>query len=64
MEKARNMSLVTAGAELGVSHSTVSRWETGVVPLSAKKLERMAELYGITHRKLEHSPDNAEMIAF
>ncbi len=58
------MSLVTVGAALGVSHSTVSRWETGVVPLSAKELERLAQLYGITNRQLEYSPDNAEMIAF
>ena len=58
------MSLTTVGAALGVSHSTVSRWETGAVPLTSKELESLAELYGISRRQIEHSPDAADMIAF
>ncbi len=58
------MSLVTVGAALGVSHSTVSRWETGAVPLTSKELESLAELYGISRRQIAHSPDAADMIAF
>lgn len=58
------MSLVTVGAALGVSHSTVSRWETGAVPLTFKELESLAKLYGISRKQIAHSPNTAEMIAF
>lgn len=55
---------MTVGTALGVSHSTVSRWETGVVPLTSNELENLAKLYGISRRQLEHDPSAEEIIAF
>jgi transcriptional regulator with XRE-family HTH domain len=55
---------MTVGIALGVSHSTVSRWETGAVPLTSKDLEKLAKLYGISSRQLEYHPSAEEMIAF
>lgn len=55
---------MTVGTALGVSHSTVSRWETGVVPLTSNELESLAKLYGISRRQLEHDPEAKELIVF
>jgi transcriptional regulator with XRE-family HTH domain len=55
---------MTVGAALGVSHSTVSRWETGAVPLTTKELEALAQLYGISQRQIEHSPESSYVIYF
>ena len=55
---------MAVGAALGVSHTTISRWETGAVPLTTKELEDLAKLYGISRRQIEHSPESIEMISF
>ena len=55
---------MAVGAALGVSHTTVSRWETGAVPLTSKDLENLAALYGISRRQLDNDPAAGDLIAF
>lgn len=62
--KFRKLPLTEVAAALGVSHSTVSRWETGAVPLTTADLENLAAVYGITRRQLEQPPDAAQLVAF
>lgn len=60
----RKISQVEVGARLGVSHTTIGRWETGKVPITTLDLERLAEVYGITRSQIEHSPELSDMVTF
>jgi transcriptional regulator with XRE-family HTH domain len=49
---ARRLSLAAVGAHVGVSASTVARWEKGLYQPSSVEAERYAEALGITQRRL------------
>lgn len=55
---------MSVAQSLGVAHTTVSRWETGDVPVNAEVLESLAKIYGISRRQIENPPEAAELIAF
>jgi transcriptional regulator with XRE-family HTH domain len=59
----RGLSLKQVAEALGKSHTTVSRWEQGTVPLTLTDLERLASQYGCTPSQLASDPANAGLIA-
>ena len=62
--KFRKLSQPAVGERLGVTHTTIGRWENGKVPITTRDLERLAEVYGITRSQIEHPPAAADMVAF
>ena len=57
------MSLETVASALGVRHTTVSRWERGLMKLSTSDLERLAIIYGATLSQLQAAPQSAGIVA-
>ena len=62
MKAARvNANLTQKGAakELGISNSTLGKWENGVSFPNAKQIENMCNLYGVTYDNLSFLPNNS-----
>lgn len=47
LRKERHLTLEQVAKLLGVSESTVSRWETGTLFIPADAIERLSRLYGV-----------------
>ncbi len=58
----RGLSQEAVGAELGVRHTTIGRWESGEVSLSARDLESLAKVYRCTVTQLIVDPADAELV--
>lgn len=48
---------------LGVKHTTIGRWERGVMRLSTEDLQRLAHVYGITVAELSQAPEAADLVS-
>lgn len=54
-----HLSQMALAERLGVSHTSVLRWETGESGVSNKMFAAIAEAYGITVAELSAPPDQA-----
>ena len=61
--KHRGLTLTQVAASMGRSHTTVSRWESGEMPLKLNDLSRLALIYCATVPQLSASPSQAELVA-
>ena len=59
----RGLSLEEVGAILHKRHSTISRWERGLMKLSTDDLEALAEIYGCTATQLAAPPAAANLVS-
>lgn len=51
------MTLEKVGAALSCRHTTVSRWESGTIPIKTSDLERLARLYHIAPERIVTNPN-------
>jgi transcriptional regulator with XRE-family HTH domain len=58
----KNMSLEQVANMVGKKHSTISRWERGLMNLNTSELEALARIYGASPTQLMGSPDAAALI--
>lgn len=59
----RKLSLKEVAQHFQKTHTTVSRWEQGEIPLTLPDLERLSALYRATPSQLANPPENAELVA-
>lgn len=59
----RELTLEEVAAKMGKKHSTISRWESGKLPLKTNDLERLAKLYQATTDQVQEPPDQADLVA-
>lgn len=57
------LSLETVAAKIAITHTTLGRWERGIVPLTTENLQSLARVYGITESQIQAPPDEAVMVA-
>lgn len=59
----KKMSQEQVANMLGKKHSTVGRWERGLMKLSTADLQALAQIYGVTTSQLAGPPESADLIA-
>lgn len=58
----KKLTLETVAGQLGVSPSTVHKWETGKAPLTLDALQLLAGVYGAEPAALLFPPECGEMV--
>lgn len=59
----RGLSQQTVGDKLRVTHSTISRWERGLMPISTSDLMKLAKVYEASTTQLLAAPQSSELVA-